>query len=195
MIACRVFGSTSRVTMCSMVSTTAIETTKTSSCAKGHPHSAPAHHERAEGQASAEDAPSSGWPSPSRRGEHHPGDGDERNGEAKEKHVLTAEMVRQPAREPWPPTGCRTRRETAEHLHHREVVRISASGRALAGLVDTVDDLRGHGIGDDVLDDRPQHDRNGAEHIGVIGGRSLKHPPARPWMIRPVPVNPAPIST
>ena len=93
--------------------------------------------------------------------ENGAGDGDRGDDEAEQEHGLVAEHLREPARKARDREHAGPQCEPAKHLDHAEVaLDLEQRPRRAVGLR-AIDDLGGHGIGDDVL----EHDTDDDEEL------------------------------
>ena len=130
--------------------------------AERQPAQADGEDHGAEHDAAAEDAPVDGL---RRRAvetdQHGAGQRGGRHGEPEQEHRLVAVDLREPAREPRDRQDARPEREPAQHLHEAELaLDLGLRARAAVGP-HPLDHLRGHGVGDHVL----QHDADDDEEL------------------------------
>ncbi len=95
--------------------------------------------------------------------ESGPGDRDGGNDQPEKEHGLVAENLREPPREAGDRKDARPQREPSQHLNEAELTLDLGQRTRRAVGVFAINDLRGHGVGDHVL----QHD---ADHDEELGG-------------------------
>ena len=178
----RVAWSISCVTRVSIQITTAIDTTKTISWLKRDAAQRQRHHERAEGDAAAEDAPvgrsALAGLEPHEQGA---GDRDHRHDEAaagtpsRRRHTAPASPER--------PATAKMPKESASRPSTCTMPRswsISALGRGLPSGLVRAHHLGAHGVGDHVLDDDAGHAQQRGDHVELVGVQAVIQPPAAP---------------
>ena len=133
----------------------------------------------AEDEAAAEDAPIGRPPlaglEPHQQRTRY---GDQRHDQAEQEHGLVGEPLRQQARHPGDREDAERQRQSAEHLHHAEVVVDFGLGTRSAVGVGARHHFRAHGVGHHVLQHQARHGQERGDDVEPAGGQH-RDPPSR----------------
>ena len=142
--------------------------------AEGHTAKADGDDRGAEQQSPAEDAPiDRPWRGAVKPHQVGPGNRDGGNDQPQQEHGLVAEHLREPTREAGDRKDAGPQSEPSKHLNEAELALDLGKRTRRAVGVFAVDDLRGHGVGDHVLQHDADHDEElGGNVEGILAGES-----------------------